>query len=68
MKICIYGAGAIGGYMAVHDRPAAFEGSDGMSYSVEIVSDVGNDDTDAPEPLLGQPYIPLPAVPETDPE
>jgi hypothetical protein len=30
----------IGGYMAVHDRPAAFEGSDGASYSVEIVTDV----------------------------
>ena len=29
----------IGGYMAVHDRPAAFEGSDGSSYSVEIVTD-----------------------------
>lgn len=29
----------IGGYMAVHDRPAAFEGSDGASYSVEIVAD-----------------------------
>jgi hypothetical protein len=29
----------IGGYMAVHDRPAAFEGSDGASYSVEIVTD-----------------------------
>ncbi|MFN2603354.1 MAG: hypothetical protein ABR582_11425 [Gemmatimonadaceae bacterium] len=29
----------IGGYMAVHARPAAFEGSDGASYSVEIVSD-----------------------------
>jgi hypothetical protein len=28
----------IGGYMAVHDRPAAFEGSDGASYSVEIVT------------------------------
>ena len=25
--------------MAVHDRPAAFEGSDGASYSVEIVTD-----------------------------
>lgn len=24
--------------MAVHDRPAAFEGSDGMSYSVEIMA------------------------------
>ena len=29
----------IGGYMAVHDRPAAFEGSDGFSYSVEIMSE-----------------------------
>jgi hypothetical protein len=25
--------------MAVHDRPAAFEGADGFSYSVEIVAD-----------------------------
>jgi len=33
----------IGGYMAVHDRPAAFEGSDGSSYSVEIVSDESGD-------------------------
>jgi len=33
----------IGGYMAVHDRPAAFEGSDGASYSVEIVSDDSGD-------------------------
>jgi hypothetical protein len=30
-------ANTIGGYMAVHDRPAAFEGSDGFSYSVEIL-------------------------------
>ncbi len=29
----------IGGYMAVHARPAAFEGADGASYSVEIVTD-----------------------------
>ena len=29
----------IGGYMAVHARPAAFEGPDGMSYSVEIETD-----------------------------
>ena len=29
----------IGGYMAVHDRPAAFEGSDGSSYSVEIIAE-----------------------------
>lgn len=28
----------------MHSRPAAFEGSDGASYSVEIVSDVGNDE------------------------
>jgi hypothetical protein len=28
----------LGGYMAVHARPAAFEGSDGMSYSVEIMT------------------------------
>ncbi|HEX6316027.1 MAG TPA: hypothetical protein VFZ73_14250 [Gemmatimonadaceae bacterium] len=26
----------IGGYMAVHARPAAFQGSDGISYSVAI--------------------------------
>ena len=32
-------ANTIGGYAAVHSRPAAFEGSDGMSYSVEIVVD-----------------------------
>ena len=37
----------IGGYMAVHDRPAAFEGSDGASYSVEIVADV-SDEKDRP--------------------
>ncbi|HEY9230327.1 MAG TPA: hypothetical protein VIP11_26985 [Gemmatimonadaceae bacterium] len=29
----------IGGYMAVHDRPAAFEGGDGFSYSVEIIAE-----------------------------
>jgi hypothetical protein len=33
----------IGGYMAVHDRPAAFEGSDGASYSVEIVTDISDE-------------------------
>ena len=31
-------ANTIGGYTAVHDRPAAFEGSDGYSYSVEILT------------------------------
>lgn len=29
-------ANTIGGYMAVHARPAAFEGKDGMSYSVSL--------------------------------
>ena len=29
-------ANTIGGYAAVHGRPAAFEGTDGFSYSVEI--------------------------------
>lgn len=32
-------ANTIGGYMRVHARPAAFEGSDGMSYSVAIEAD-----------------------------
>jgi hypothetical protein len=36
-------ANTIGGYMAVHARPAAFEGSDGASYSVEIVTDTTGD-------------------------
>ena len=40
-------ANTLGGYIAVHDRPAAFEGSDGFSYSVEIVTD-RTDDTGAP--------------------
>ena len=31
-------ANTIGGYAAVHGRPAAFEGPDGVSYSVEIVT------------------------------
>ena len=40
----------LGGYMAVHARPAAFEGVDGMSYSV----DIGFDDTgDAATPVGG---------------
>ncbi|MDQ6885809.1 MAG: hypothetical protein M3068_00805 [Gemmatimonadota bacterium] len=29
----------LGGYMAVHARPAAFEGADGLSYSVDILTD-----------------------------
>jgi hypothetical protein len=32
-------ANTTGGYAAVHDRPAAFEGSDGWSYSVEIMTE-----------------------------
>ena len=41
-------ANTIGGYAAVHARPAAFEGADGMSYSVEIVVD----ETD----IVGRPF------------
>ncbi len=37
-------ADTIGGYMAVHARPAAFEGSDGFSYSVAIECDETGDD------------------------
>ena len=37
----------VGGYAAVHGRPAAFEGSDGFSYSIEILAD--NEDR-RPEP------------------
>ena len=36
-------ANTIGGYALVHGRPAAFEGSDGMSYSVELCVDQVND-------------------------
>jgi hypothetical protein len=38
-------ANTLGGYMAVHDRPAAFAGADGFSYSAEILADeTGNPD------------------------
>ena len=40
-------ANTLGGYAAVHDRPAAFEGSDGFSYSAEIMID-RTGDTGAP--------------------
>jgi hypothetical protein len=40
-------ANTLGGYIAVHDRPAAFEGADGFSYSVEILVDETGD-ADAP--------------------
>ena len=33
----------VGGYHAVHARPAAFEGRDGASYSVEIIVDETGD-------------------------
>lgn len=36
-------ANTIGGYMRVHARPAAFEGSDGLSYSVAIEADETGD-------------------------
>lgn len=36
-------ANTLGGYIAVHNRPAAFEGRDGASYSVEIVTDAGGE-------------------------
>jgi hypothetical protein len=36
-------ANTIGGYQAVHARPAAFEGPDGFSYSVEIMRDLVGD-------------------------
>src|SRR4029077_1108351 len=36
-------ANTIGGYMAVDDRPAAFEGTDGFSYSVELMTDATGD-------------------------
>lgn len=39
----------LGGYMAVHARPAAFEGSDGLSYSVDIATD----ETGDPEAPIG---------------
>ena len=36
-------ANTLGGYIAVHDRPAAFEGADGFSYTAEIVTDETDD-------------------------
>lgn len=32
-------ANTVGGYRAVHSRPAAFEGKDNSAYSVEILTD-----------------------------
>ena len=39
----------IGGYVAVHARPPAFDARDGLSYSVEILADRA----DAPEGAFG---------------
>lgn len=39
-------ANTIGGYTSVHDRPAAFEGSDGFSYSVEILAERNGEEHD----------------------
>ena len=36
-------ANTIGGYAVAHGRPAAFEGSDGLSYSVELCTDTTGD-------------------------
>ena len=36
-------ANTLGGYAAVHSRPAAFEGPDGLSYSVEILAEQTGD-------------------------
>lgn len=36
-------ANTVGGYRAVHGRPAAFEGSDGAAYTAEIVADETGD-------------------------
>ena len=36
-------ANTVGGYTAVHSRPPAFEGKDGASYSVEVMTDDTND-------------------------
>ena len=34
----------LGGYLRVHERPPAFEGSDGAAYSAEVYVDVEPDD------------------------
>ena len=36
-------ANTVGGYTAVHSRPPAFEGKDGSSYSVEVMTDETGD-------------------------
>lgn len=39
----------LGGYLAVHERPPAFEGADGQSYTVDILTD----ETDDPAAPVG---------------
>jgi len=36
-------ANTVGGYRAVHGRPAAFEGPDGYAYSVEVMAEASDD-------------------------
>lgn len=36
-------ANTVGGYAAAHARPPAFEGKDGTSYSVEVMTDTTGD-------------------------
>ena len=43
----------VGGYAAVHARPPAFEGPDGMSYSVELCADETGDARDGHGPWGG---------------
>jgi len=38
-------ANTVGGYTAVHARPPAFEGKDGTSYSVEVMTDATGDES-----------------------
>ena len=38
-------ANTVAGYTAVHSRPPAFEGKDGSSYSVEVMTDETGDRT-----------------------
>lgn len=47
----------IGGYMAVHGRPAAFEGSDGLSYSVAIETDHVDEPGDDPSRVYGAYFL-----------
>ena len=46
-------ANTIGGYQAVHERPAAFEGPDGFSYSVEILTGDAGEEGAAGAPRAG---------------